>query len=81
VLAIILTIMVLELKIPEGEGIASLLLMLPTFLSCILSFVYVGIYWNHHHHLLHTLQKVTGPLLWANHHLLFWLSLVPSASG
>lgn len=81
VLAIIITIMVLELKIPEGQGIASLLLILPTFLSYILSFIYVGIYWNNHHHLLHTLQKVTGPVLWANHHLLFWLSLVPFASG
>ena len=81
VLAIIITIMVLELKIPEGQGIDALLLILPTFLSYILSFVYVGIYWNNHHHLLHTLQKVTGPVLWANHHLLFWLSLVPFASG
>jgi uncharacterized membrane protein len=81
VLAIIITIMVLELKIPEGQGIASLLLILPTFLSYILSFIYVGIYWNNHHHLLHTLKKVTGPVLWANLHLLFWLSLVPFASG
>ena len=81
VLAIIITIMVLELKIPEGKGIEALLLIFPTFLSYILSFIYVGIYWNNHHHLLHTLQKVTGPVLWANHHLLFWLSLVPFASG
>jgi uncharacterized membrane protein len=81
VLAIIITIMVLELKIPEGQGIDALLLVLPTFLSYILSFVYVGIYWNNHHHLLHTLHKVTGPVLWANLHLLFWLSLVPFASG
>ena len=81
VLAIIITIMVLELKIPEGKGIEALLLIFPTFLSYILSFMYVGIYWNNHHHLLHTLQKVTGPVLWANHHLLFWLSLVPFASG
>ena len=57
------------------------MLIFPTFLSYILSFIYVGIYWNNHHHLLHTLQKVTGPVLWANHHLLFWLSLVPFASG
>lgn len=81
VLAIIITIMVLELKIPEGQGVDALLLVLPTFLSYILSFVYVGIYWNNHHHLLHTLHKVTGPFLWANLHLLFWLSLVPFASG
>lgn len=81
VLAIIITIMVLELKIPEGQGVDALLLVLPTFLSYILSFVYVGIYWNNHHHLLHTLHKVTGPVLWANLHLLFWLSLVPFASG
>jgi uncharacterized membrane protein len=81
VLAIVITIMVLELKTPEGQGVESLLSILPTFLSYILSFVYVGIYWNNHHHLLHTLQKVTGPVLWANHHLLFWLSLVPFASG
>ena len=81
VLEIIITIMVLELKIPEGKGIEALLLIFPTFLSYILSFIYVGIYWNNHHHLLHTLQKVTGPVLWANHHLLFWLSLVPFASG
>lgn len=73
--------MVLELKIPEGQGVDALLLVLPTFLSYILSFVYVGIYWNNHHHLLHTLHKVTGPVLWANLHLLFWLSLVPFASG
>lgn len=81
VLAIIITIMVLELKIPEGQGVDALLLVLPTFLSYILSFVYVGIYWNNHHHLLYTLHKVTGPVLWANLHLLFWLSLVPFASG
>ena len=81
VLAIIITIMVLELKIPEGKGIDALLLILPIFLSYVLSFIYVGIYWNNHHHLLHTLQKVTSTVLWANLHLLFWLSLVPFASG
>lgn len=81
VLTIIITIMVLELKIPKGQGTDVLFLLLPTFLSYILSFIYVGIYWNNHHHLLYTLQKVTGPVLWANHHLLFWLSLIPFVSG
>ncbi|WP_107995568.1 TMEM175 family protein [Trichococcus paludicola] len=81
VLAIIITIMVLELKIPEEQGIEALLLMVSTFLSYVLSFIYVGIYWNNHHHLLHTLHRVTGPILWANLHLLFWLSLFPFASG
>lgn len=77
VLAIIITIMVLELKIPLGEDFASLLPLLPVLLSYVLSFVYVGIYWNNHHHLLHATDRVTGSVLWANLHLLFWLSLIP----
>jgi len=81
VLAIIITIMVLELKVPHTGGIDALAPLLPSFLSYVLSFVYLGIYWNNHHHMLHTLQKVTGPILWANLHLLFWLSLVPFATG
>lgn len=81
VLAIIITIMVLELKVPHGTGIEALTPLLPVFLSYVLSFVYVGIYWNNHHHLLHTVRHVTAPILWANLHLLFWLSLVPFATG
>ncbi len=81
VLAIIITIMVLELRAPEGEGIAALRPLLPVFLSYALSFVYIGIYWNNHHHMLHTVHRVTGPVLWANLHLLFWLSLVPFATS
>jgi len=81
VIAIIITIMVLELKVPHGEGIETLVPLLPIFLSYILSFVYLGIYWNNHHHMLHVTQRVTGPMLWANLHLLFWLSLVPFATG
>lgn len=77
VFAIIITIMVLELKIPHGDNFQSLLPLFPKFLSYILSFIYVGIYWNNHHHLLHTATKVSGGLLWANMHLLFWLSIVP----
>ena len=81
VIAIIITIMVLELKVPHGEGIDALRPLLPVFLSYVLSFVNVGIYWNNHHHLLHTVQHVTGRILWANLHLLFWLSLMPFATG
>ena len=81
VLAIIITIMVLELKVPHAGDLDALRPLLPSFLSYLLSFVYLGIYWNNHHHMLHTLQKVTGPILWANLHLLFWLSLVPFATG
>ena len=81
VLAIIITIMVLELKVPHGENLEALLPLLPVFLSYVLSFVYLGIYWNNHHHMLHALQKVSGPMLWANLHLLFWLSLVPFVTG
>ena len=81
VIAIIITIMVLELKVPHGESIQSLIPLLPVFLSYVLSFVYVGIYWNNHHHLLHTVNKVSGAILWSNLHLLFWLSLIPFATG
>ena len=81
VLAIIITIMVLEMKVPHGEGVETLVPLIPIFLSYVLSFVYLGIYWNNHHHMLHATQTVTGPMLWANLHLLFWLSLVPFATG
>ena len=81
VIAIIITIMVLELKVPHSESLDALLPLLPVFLSYLLSFVYVGIYWNNHHHLLHTCQRVSGAMLWANLHLLFWLSLLPFATG
>ncbi|UOK42016.1 MULTISPECIES: TMEM175 family protein [Flavobacterium] len=77
VLAIIITIMVLELKVPEGKDIESLLPLFPKFLSYVMSFIYVGIYWNNHHHMMHTVKRVTGGILWANLHLLFWLSLFP----
>ncbi|WP_426664023.1 TMEM175 family protein [Rhodanobacter aciditrophus] len=81
VLAIIITIMVLELKVPHGAGWSVLAAQWPVFISYILSFVYVGIYWNNHHHFLHTARKVDGRVLWANLHLLFWLSLMPAATG
>jgi len=81
VLAIIITIMVLELKVPHGEGVQTLVPLIPVFLSYVLSFVYLGIYWNNHHHMLHAVQTVTGGILWANLHLLFWLSLIPFATG
>ncbi len=81
VLAIIITIMVLELRVPHGSDIQALQPLLPVFLSYILSFIYLGIYWNNHHHMLHTLQQVNGSILWANLHLLFWLSLVPFVTG
>jgi uncharacterized membrane protein len=77
VIAIIITIMVLELKAPHGRGFDALLPIIPVFLSYVLSFVYVGIYWNNHHHMLHAAEHVSGAGLWANLHLLFWLSLVP----
>jgi uncharacterized membrane protein len=77
VIAIIITIMVLELKTPQGASLSALLPLTPVFLSYVLSFTYVGIYWNNHHHMLHTCQRVSGPILWANLHLLFWLSLFP----
>jgi uncharacterized membrane protein len=81
VVAIIITIMVLELKVPRGASWEDLTGVLPTFLSYVLSFVYVAIYWNNHHHLLYTANRVDGLILWANTHLLFWLSLVPFATA
>src|ERR1700751_3046357 len=81
VLAIIITIMVLELKVPHGGDLEALKSSLPVFLSYVLSFLYVAIYWNNHHHLLHTVARVNGLILWANMHLLFWLSLTPFATG
>ncbi|HTY02778.1 MAG TPA: TMEM175 family protein [Rhodocyclaceae bacterium] len=81
VLAIIITIMVLELKVPHSAEIAALADLLPVFLTYVLSFVYLGIYWNNHHHMLHTVRRVSGGILWANLHLLFWLSLFPFATG
>jgi uncharacterized membrane protein len=77
VLAVIITIMVLELKPPHGDTLADLALLGPSFLVYVLSFVYVGIYWNNHHHLMHTVKRVTGGMMWANLNLLFWLSLLP----
>jgi len=81
VIAIIITIMVLELKVPHGADWESLAKLLPVFLSYVLSFIYIAIYWNNHHHLMHTVTHVNGLILWANTHLLFWLSLVPFATG
>jgi len=81
VLAILITIMVLELKVPDTPTIEALLPVYPVFLSYVLSFVYLAIYWNNHHHMLHTVGKVSGAILWANLHLLFWLSLVPFVTG
>jgi uncharacterized membrane protein len=81
VLAILITIMVLELKVPRGATFADLGSLVPTFVSYALSFIYLAIYWNNHHHLLHAVTKVNGPILWANTHLLFWLSLVPFATA
>jgi uncharacterized membrane protein len=81
VIAVIITIMVLELKVPHGTNVASLVPLLPVFLSYVLSFVFVGIYWNNHHHLFHAVQQVDGRALWANLHLLFWLSLLPLLTG
>src|SRR6267143_3202730 len=77
VIAVIITIMVLELKAPHGTDLAALAPLAPGLLSYVLSFIYVGIYWNNHHHMLHTLEEVSGRILWANLHLLFWLSLFP----
>ena len=76
-IAILITIMVLELRVPHGTDIGSLGPLLPVLVSYVLSFIYLGIYWNNHHHMLHACNHVTGPILWANLHLLFWLSLVP----
>jgi uncharacterized membrane protein len=81
VIAIIITIMVLEMKVPHGDRLADLVPLTPTLLSYVLSFLYVGIYWNNHHHMLHATTNVTGGILWANLYLLFWLSLFPFATG
>ncbi|HVS75306.1 MAG TPA: TMEM175 family protein [Steroidobacteraceae bacterium] len=81
VIAIIITIMVLELRAPGTGSWEALSPLMPVFLSYVLSFVYVGIYWNNHHHMLHTLSRVTGSMLWANLHLLFWLSLLPATTA
>ncbi len=81
VLAIIITIMVLELKVPPGDDLSALMPLIPVFLSYVLSFAYVGIYWNNHHHMLHACKRVTGGVLWANLNLLFWLSLLPFATA
>ena len=80
VIAIIITIMVLEMKVPHGDDLTVLFPLFPVFLSYVLSFVYIGIYWNNHHHMLHTVENVRGGILWANLHLLFWLSLIPFAT-
>jgi uncharacterized membrane protein len=81
VIAILITIMVLEMKVPHGEDWDALRPTLPVFLTYVMSFVYVGIYWNSHHHMLHAVERVNGSVLWANLHLLFWLSLFPFATG
>jgi len=81
VLAIIITIMVLELKVPHGAEWATLRPLIPVLLTYVLSFVFVGIYWNNHHHMLHATERINGSILWANHHLLFWLSLIPFVTG
>lgn len=81
VLAIIITIMVLEMKVPHGTGLDALRPLLPVFLSYVLSFVFLGIYWNNHHHMLQAVTRVNGRVLWANLHLLFWLSLTPFVTG
>jgi uncharacterized membrane protein len=81
VLAILITIMVLELKVPHGEHLEDLRPLLPIFLAYTLSFIFLGIYWNNHHHMLHATERVNGKILWANLHLLFWLSLIPFATA
>jgi uncharacterized membrane protein len=81
VIAIIITILVLEMKVPHGVTFQALAPLAPVFLTYVLSFAYLGIYWNNHHHMLHTCEKVTGSILWANLHLLFWLSLIPFTTG
>jgi uncharacterized membrane protein len=81
VIAVIITIMVLEMKVPHGTEVAALVPMWPVFLAYVLSYVYTGIYWSNHHHMLHAIDHVTGGILWANLHLLFWLSLVPFTTG
>ena len=81
VLAIIITIMVLELKVPHGEDLAALRPLVPVFFTYVLSFIYLGIYWNNHHHMMHVVTRVSGGVLWANLNLLFWLSLFPFVTG
>jgi uncharacterized membrane protein len=81
VLAIIITIMVLEMKVPHGAEFVALQPVIPVFLSYILSFIYLGIYWNNHHHLIHAARQVNGSIMWANLHLLFWISLIPFTTG
>jgi uncharacterized membrane protein len=81
VIAVVITIMVLELKVPHGDSLAAVEPLLPSFLTYVLSFIYVGIYWNNHHHLFSVVRSVSGGMLWANLHLLFWLSLVPFVTG
>ena len=81
VIAILITILVLELKVPHGADLHALEPLLPVFLTYVLSFVYIGIYWNNHHHMLHATDRINGGILWANQHLLFWLSLVPFTTG
>jgi TMEM175 potassium channel family protein len=81
VVAIIITIMVLEMKVPHGDSIDTLSPLIPVLLSYVLSFLYLGIYWNNHHHMMHACQNATGSMLWANLHLLFWLSLIPFTTG
>lgn len=81
VIAIIITIMVLEMKIPHDNTIAALKPLFPVFLSYVLSFIYIGIYWNNHHHMMHAAKTINGKILWANMHLLFWLSLIPFVTG
>lgn len=81
VLAIIITIMVLELKVPHSDDLAELKLLFPVFISYVLSFIYIGIYWNNHHHMMYAVHKINGKVMWANMHLLFWLSLMPFSSG
>src|SRR5262245_17786102 len=81
VIAIIITIMVLEMKVPHGDSLGTLAPVIPVFMSYVLSFIYIGIYWNNHHHMLHACSRVTAGILWANLHLLFWLSLFPFVTG
>lgn len=81
VMAILITIMVLELKIPHGDSVRALAPLVPVFLTYVLSYVYLGIYWNNHHHMFHATDRINGKILWANLHLLFWLSLIPFATG
>ena len=81
VIAILITIMVLDLKVPHGTDLEALRPLLPVFLTYVLSFIFLGIYWNNHHHLLHAAERINGKILWANLHLLFWLSLIPFVTG